>query len=111
MIYQLAICDDRRPYIGLDYTIRVKQVFPVCSEMSDNEQRCPIKFCFRLGHKATETFAKLQQANEDSVFRWFKAFSEGRESIEDEPCSRRPAVSKTLKMSLESVILCVQIIA
>ncbi|GFU63265.1 protein GVQW3 [Trichonephila clavipes] len=59
-----------------------------------------VKFCFRLGHNATETYAKLQQAYGDSVlsraqvFRWFKAFSEGRESIEDEPRSRRPSVSK-----------------
>ncbi|GFU33134.1 uncharacterized protein TNCV_4156601 [Trichonephila clavipes] len=64
--------------------------------MSDNnfELRCAIKFCFRLGHNATETFAKLQQAYGDGVlsrvFRWFKA-----ESIEDEPCSGRPSVSKT----------------
>ncbi|GFU00616.1 protein GVQW3 [Trichonephila clavipes] len=71
--------------------------------MSDNnfEQRCAIKFCFRLGHNATETFAKLQQAYGDSVlskaqvFRWFKAFLEGRESTEDEPRSGRPSVSKT----------------
>ncbi|GFV74566.1 putative mariner transposase [Trichonephila clavipes] len=60
-----------------------------------------IKFCFRLRHNATETFAKLQQAYGDSVlsraqvFLWFKAFSEGRESIEDEPRSGRPSVSKT----------------
>ncbi|GFY32510.1 HTH_48 domain-containing protein [Trichonephila clavipes] len=60
-----------------------------------------VKFCFRLGHNATETFAKLQQAYEDSVLSraqvlwWFKAFSEGRESIEDEPHSRRSSVSKT----------------
>ncbi|GFX18950.1 protein GVQW3 [Trichonephila clavipes] len=69
--------------------------------MSDNEQRCAIKFCFRLGHNATETFAKLQQAYGDSVLSraqavwWFKAFSEGRESIEDEPRSERPSVSET----------------
>ncbi|GFV53818.1 protein GVQW3 [Trichonephila clavipes] len=69
--------------------------------MSDNEQRCAIKLCFRLGHNATETFAKFQQAYGDSVlsraqvFRWFKAFSEVRESIEDAPRSGRPSVSKT----------------
>ncbi|GFU24727.1 protein GVQW3 [Trichonephila clavipes] len=71
--------------------------------MSDNnfKQPCAIKFCFRLGHNATETFAKLQQGygysvlSRDQVFRRFKAFSEGRESIEDEPRSGRTSVSKT----------------
>jgi len=29
------------------------------------------------------------------VFKWFKAFSEGCESIKDEPCSGRPSTSKT----------------
>ncbi|GFV73951.1 protein GVQW3 [Trichonephila clavipes] len=58
------------------------------------------KFCFRLGHNATETFTKFQEAYGYSVFsraqgfRWFKAFSEGRESIEDEHRSGRPSVSK-----------------
>lgn len=65
------------------------------------EQRCAIRFCFRLGHSATETFAKLQQAYGDSVlsraqvFRWFKAFSEGKESMEDEPRSGRPSTART----------------
>ncbi|GFV43000.1 HTH_48 domain-containing protein [Trichonephila clavipes] len=59
-----------------------------------------LEACGRLAHNATETFAKLQQAYGDSVlsmaqiFRWFKASSEGRESIEDEPRSGRPSVSK-----------------
>ncbi|GFV36290.1 putative mariner transposase [Trichonephila clavipes] len=54
-------------------------------------------------HNAIETFAKLQQTYEDSVlsrcqvFRWLKAFSEGRESIEDEPRNGKPSISKTAK--------------
>ncbi|GFV04470.1 hypothetical protein TNCV_920901 [Trichonephila clavipes] len=70
-----------------------------------------------IGHSATETFAKLHQAYRDiglsraHVFRWFKAFLEGRESIEDEPRSGRPQLQKPLKMSLESRILCVRIVA
>ncbi|GFV63752.1 HTH_48 domain-containing protein [Trichonephila clavipes] len=86
--------------------------------MSDKEQRCAIKFCFRLGHNATETFAELQQAYGDSVlsraqvFQWSKAFSEGRESNEDEPLRYKGLqFQKPLKISLESGILCVQIVA
>ncbi len=58
------------------------------------------RFCFRLGHSATETFAKLHQAYRDNVqsraqvFWWFKAFSVGRSSIEDEPRSGRPSTSR-----------------
>ncbi|KAJ8955044.1 hypothetical protein NQ318_000476 [Aromia moschata] len=39
-------------------------------KMSDDnfEQRCAIRFCFRLGHSATDTFAKLQHVYEDNVF-------------------------------------------
>jgi len=32
---------------------------------------------------------------QDHVFKWYKAFSEGSESIKDEPCSGRPSTSKT----------------
>ncbi|GFW15959.1 putative transposase [Trichonephila clavipes] len=55
------------PWVHEPDAIRVKQVFLVCSEMSDNKQRCAIKSCLRLGHNTTETFAKLQQAYGDGV--------------------------------------------
>jgi hypothetical protein len=51
------------------------------------EQRCAIKFCVKLGENGTETFNKMKQANGEhalsrlQVFKWQKAFSEGRESI------------------------------
>jgi len=64
------------------------------------EQRCAIQFYFKLGYSATETFQKLQKAYGKSVllrvqvFRWFKAFSEGRKLIEDEFRSGRPSTAK-----------------
>jgi len=65
------------------------------------EQRCAIKFCVKLGETGIETFNKLKQAygehalSTSQVFKWFKAFSEGRESIKCEPRSGRPSTSKT----------------
>ncbi|PRD28166.1 UNVERIFIED_CONTAM: hypothetical protein NCL1_33238 [Trichonephila clavipes] len=53
--------------------------------MSDNKQRCAIKFCLRLVHNATETFTELQQSYGDK----------GRESVEDESRSGKHSVSKT----------------
>ena len=57
------------------------------------EERYAIKFCFKLGKKATETYGMLQTAfgasymNWESVFEWHKRFKEGRESVrEDERC-------------------------
>ena len=61
------------------------------SEREDTlEERYAIKFCFKLGKKATETYGTLQTAfrpfgmNQASVFEWHKGFKEGRESVREE---------------------------
>ena len=59
------------------------------------EERYAIKFCFKLGKNATETYGMLQTAfrpscmNQASVFEWHKRLKEGRESVrDDERCGR-----------------------
>jgi len=60
-----------------------------------------IKFCVKLNENATETYEKLKRAygehalSRTQVFRWHKAFLDGCESVEDEPRSGRPCMSKT----------------
>ena len=63
------------------------------------EERYAIKFCFKLGKNATETYGMLQTAfwpscmNRASVFEWNKRFKEGRESVrDDERCWRSKEV-------------------
>ena len=54
------------------------------------EEQYAIKFCFKLGKDATETYGMLQTAfgascmNRASVFEWLKRFKEGRESVRDD---------------------------
>ena len=54
------------------------------------EERYAIKFCFKLGKNATETYGMLQTAfwpscmNQASVFEGHKRFKEGRESVRDD---------------------------
>ena len=54
------------------------------------EERYVIKFCFKLGKKATETYGMLQTAfrpscmNRASVFQWHKRFKEDTESMRDD---------------------------
>ena len=59
------------------------------------EERYAIKFCFKLGKNATETYGMLQTVfgascmNRVSVFEWHKRFKEGRESVrDDENCEK-----------------------
>ena len=80
--------------------IRVVFYNLVTFAMQENiEQRYAIKLCVKLNKSATETFASLNQAYGDTtlsrtmVFKWHKAFKEGRENIEDDPRSGRPISS------------------
>ena len=64
------------------------------------EERYSIKFCFKLGKNATETYGMLQTAfrpssiNRASVLEWHKRFKEGRESVrDDERCGRSKEVN------------------
>ena len=59
------------------------------------EERYAIKFCFKLGKNAAETYGTLQTAfgascmNQASVFEWHKRFKEDRESVkDDERCGK-----------------------
>ena len=64
------------------------------------EERYAIKFCFKLGKNATETYTMLQTAfrsscmNRASVFEWHKRLKEGRKSVrDDERCGRSKEVN------------------
>jgi hypothetical protein len=56
--------------------------------MCESNERICIKFCFKIGKTATETYQLLQQAfSEDAmggthVCGWFRRFKEGRASVE-----------------------------
>ena len=65
------------------------------------EEWYAIRFCFKLGKTATETYGLLQTAfrpsciNRASVFEWHKRFKEGRESVRYEKrCGRSKEVNR-----------------
>ena len=65
------------------------------------KEQYAIKFCFKLGKNATETYAMLHTTfrlscmNRASVFEWYKRFKEGRESVRDnERCGRSKEVNR-----------------
>ena len=64
------------------------------------KERYAIKFCFKLGKNATESYGMLQTAfrlscmNRASVFEWHKRFKEGREFVRDDGrCGRSKEVN------------------
>ena len=64
------------------------------------EERYAIKFWFKLGKNATETYGMLQTGfgascmNRASVFEWHKRFKEGRKSVRDDKrCGRSKEVN------------------
>ena len=68
------------------------------------KERYAIKFSFKLGKNATETYGMLQTAfgescmNRASVFEWFKRFKEGRESVRDDERCGRSKEANTLEL-------------
>ena len=59
------------------------------------EERYAIKFCFKLGKNATETYKILQTSYRASVFKWHKRFKKGRESVrDDERCGKSREVNR-----------------
>ena len=76
-------------------------IFTMCES---TEQCICIKFCFKIGKTATETYQLLQQAyGEDAVgrtqvFDWFRRFKECRTSVESDPRSGRPSTSRNEEM-------------
>ena len=64
------------------------------------EERYALKFCFKLGKNAIETYGMLQTAfgascmNRALVFEWHKRVKEDRESVrDDERCARSEEVN------------------
>ena len=76
-------------------------IFTMCGS---TEQHICIKFCFKIGKPATETYQLLQQAyGEDAmgrtqVFDWFHRFKEGRTAIESNPRLGRPSTLRNEEM-------------
>ena len=66
---------------GNNMCVYVIAIFTICES---TEQRICIKFCFKIGKPATETYQLLQQAYGEAamgrtqVFDWFRRFKEGR---------------------------------
>ena len=94
---------NEQPQQELDYTqVKPGEFQKVQSDTL--EERYAIKFCFKLGKKATETYGMLQTAyqqsciNQASVFEWHKRLKEVRESLRDDQRCGRSKFIKTPKL-------------
>jgi hypothetical protein len=72
--------------------------------MDSNIEQCVcLKFCVKLGKSATETLELLSQASGEHylrlavVFEWHSRFEAGQVLSEDDKCSGRPSISKTIE--------------
>ena len=80
-------------------------IFTMCES---TEQHICIKFCFKIGKTATETYQLSQQAfGEDvmgrtQVFDWFRRFREDRTSVESDFRSGRPSASRNWRFFFNS---------
>jgi len=67
------------------------------------EQRTTIKFCFKVGLSAKNSFEMLQKSYDElclkktAVYEWFGRFREGQESVVDDERSGRPSTTQTNK--------------
>ena len=87
----------------LEYTIQKRDCHcrRILKVQSDTlEEWYAIKFCFKLGKNAPETYGMLQTAlqpscmNRASVFEWHKRFNKGRESVSDNERCRSKEVNR-----------------
>ncbi|KAK4881706.1 hypothetical protein RN001_005025, partial [Aquatica leii] len=70
-------------------------------EVEESLQRIVVKFHFKHGKTATETYNLLKEVygseclSRTRVFEWFKRFQDGRQDVEDDSRPGRPSTSKT----------------
>ncbi|KAJ8958712.1 hypothetical protein NQ318_016439 [Aromia moschata] len=79
------------------------------------EQRMAIKFCVKLEKSAAETIPMLKKAfgvdclSDRQIFRWHKAFAEGRKDVNDENRAGRPSTTPVpttiMQAPLQPVVL------